>query len=80
MTRRFWVWLCRFAFRRAFRPGKIPAGLPGHRDPDHVCASYWPIKKPSGHGQCQTDGHYLCAGCEWVDPQSEAMEGLCQIK
>ncbi len=63
----FWVWVCRFAYRRAAsRKQGIPTGLPGHRDPESRCDQYFPVKKPSGQGPCQSDEHYLCAGCEWI--------------
>jgi hypothetical protein len=63
---RFWVWLCRLAYRRAVKRGPVPSGLPGHRDPDATCRAYFPVKAPSGDGPCESDGHYLCSGCEWI--------------
>ena len=75
LRQKFWAAVCRYAFRRAYRTPRIaPTGLPGHRDPGSVCASFWPVKTPSGTGQCQTDGHYLCRECEWMDPKAEAMQ------
>lgn len=35
-------------------------GAPGLRDPAAPCAEYAP---GPGHGDCETDGHYLCRGC-----------------
>lgn len=35
-------------------------GTPGLRDPGAPCAEYAP---GPGHGDCETDGHYLCRGC-----------------
>lgn len=64
--KRFWVWLCRLAYRKVRKRGKIPTGLPGHRDPDSRCDQYFPVLKPSGNGPCESDGHYLCRECEWV--------------
>ena len=72
----FWTWLCRFAFRRAVkRGGATPTGLPGHRDPGKRCDFYWPtdrsasLRRPVSAGPCQSDGHYLCRDCEWLDPE-----------
>lgn len=62
----FWTWLCRFAYRRAAKRGKLPVGLPGNRDPESPCAHYFPVKNPSGHGPCESDGHYMCRDCEWL--------------
>lgn len=63
---RFWVWVARIAVRHAYKRGRIPVGLPGHRDPDNKCREYFPVLKPSGKGPCESDGHYLCSECEWI--------------
>lgn len=66
IRKRFWVWVARLSVRHAFNRGCVPVGLPGNRDPENKCAHYWPVKQPSGHGPCESDGHYLCADCEWL--------------
>ena len=67
LVQRFWAAVCRYAYRHAYKRGPVPTGLPGHRDPESICDQYFPVKQPSGKGPCQSDGHYLCAGCEWID-------------
>lgn len=80
---RLWVWLARFAYRRAVSHNplnKVPTGLPGHRDPEHPCTSYSPVNRRNSifrppyyslRGDCQSDGHYLCNDCRWLDPKSD---------
>jgi hypothetical protein len=62
----FWVWLCRFAYRR-IKVGmhKKPIGLPGNRDPENICEAYSPRRplKSDFGADCETDGHYLCKEC-----------------
>jgi hypothetical protein len=71
----FWTWLCRLAYRHAVKSRTgVPTGLPGHRDPESKCEFYWPVNRPSGQGPCQSDGHYLCVGCEWIT--AERLEEL----
>ena len=43
-------------------PGTGPLGEPGERDPDAPCEGYQP--GIPGHGDCESDGHYLC----YTDP------------
>lgn len=63
--RRFWKWLCIFAYRRWVRvERRKPVGVPHNRDPEAPCESYSPRKWSSGNWDgCQGDGHYLCAEC-----------------
>lgn len=37
-------------------------GAPGIRDPESPCRAYDPGPRRAG-ADCETDGHYLCAGC-----------------
>ena len=37
-----------------------PVGAPGLRDRDNPCAAFEPGRPD---GDCETDGHYLCAEC-----------------
>jgi hypothetical protein len=75
---RFWAAVTRFCYRQAMSglDRKTPTGLPRHRDPDAKCDFYWPVAKPSGTGQCMTDGHYLCCGCEEIS--AKALEERAQ--
>jgi hypothetical protein len=47
-------------------------GAPGVRDPNAPCADYDPVPRAEGSlappGECEGDGHYLCAGCAWHAP------------
>jgi hypothetical protein len=64
----FWVWLCRFAYRRAKHSfTSHPVGLPGNRDPENECEYYAPRKRHINDAKavCETDGHYLCKDCIW---------------
>lgn len=64
----FWVWLCRFAFRRAMEAPAVPVGLPGHRDTQAKCEFYYPARGRYQYiGRCAGDGHYLCQECCHLD-------------
>lgn len=67
-TRGFWVWLTRFAYRRAVKGKRTPVGLPGHRDPDARCDIYDP-RPEFQPGDCASDGHYLCKECSHLNPE-----------
>jgi len=44
--------------------GRAPDGTRGIRDVDNPCNVYEPVEIPGGedaNGDCETDGHYLCA-------------------
>jgi hypothetical protein len=62
----FWRWLAKLAMSKMVKRGKIPTGIPFHRDPDNICEFYAPGKRfatiPSTNN-CQSDGHYLCKEC-----------------
>lgn len=65
----FWLWLCRFAYRRIadMETSTIPVGIPGMRDPRTPCGAYAP--RPRGKkdwGHCHTDGHYQCEDCAHI--------------
>lgn len=56
-------------------------GQPGVRDVDAPCDEYLPTGDPgpdwlglrvtpSGYGSCDSDGHYLCVGCQHVSQRS----------
>ena len=64
----FWHWLARLAYRRysvrSKASGTKPVGIPGNRDPNNPCSAFEPRNKAAGDwGDCETDGHYLCADC-----------------
>jgi hypothetical protein len=63
--KRFWLWLCRFAYRRVASPlGTAPDGLPHIRDTDSRCDAYEPRpRQPGDFYDCGGDGHYLCKEC-----------------
>lgn len=69
--KRFWRWLCRFAYRRWALPfTQKPCGVPFCRDPDSVCIYYEPRPLLLGDwNDCGSDGHYLCAECCHLDPR-----------
>lgn len=55
--------------------GRAPDGEPGVRDVDAPCEEFQPETegKPwqfaSGDGNCDTDGHHLCAECVHISEQ-----------
>jgi hypothetical protein len=70
MRRRFWVWLCRFAYRHAVAPLNIPPdGIPGIRDHRSRCHAYEP--GPRAGFECYGDGHYLCRECSHFVPEED---------
>lgn len=75
---RFWLWLCRFAFRRLKqRVGyrELPTGVPFLRDVDNVCYVYSPRERlPGDWADCQGDGHYLCRECALLRCDEEQEE------
>jgi hypothetical protein len=76
-VKRLWVWLCRFAYRRAITGrSRTPVGLPGNRDPEFRCLQYDPRRKRGEHGDCDTDGHYLCVGCTHISEYALAERGI----
>lgn len=46
-------------------------GLIGLRDPKYPCGDYEP-GTVGLRAECETDGHYLCAGCRWNAKRLEA--------
>jgi hypothetical protein len=48
------------ALQEELRRGHL--GAPGLRDPDFPCEGYEPGESRAA-ADCETDGHYLCAGC-----------------
>lgn len=69
LSQKLWAAVCRWAYRKAYKRGAIPTGLPGNRDPESPCEQYFPVVHPSGSGPCRSDGHYLCSGCEWIEQE-----------
>ena len=76
MKNKFWLWLCRFAYKMLDAEvknseGKLPDGVPGIRDVDHKCPAYAPRKRDymKDHFKCGGDGHYLCIGCAFFDKE-----------
>lgn len=56
--------------------GRTLFGQRGVRDPDNPCEGFEPVVgidwlgcqlTADGNGTCQSDGHYLCLGCEHLD-------------
>ena len=63
----FWLWLCRFAYRRlkASNPN-MPIGVPNNRDPESPCPAFDPRPTKMGdYRDCEGDGHFLCKECRW---------------
>jgi len=52
---------------------RVPDGTPGVRDPDNPCEAFIP-GTPHPHGDCNTDGHYLCAECSCCNPDAVPSE------
>jgi hypothetical protein len=52
-----------FLAKRILYKGKD--GIPYIRDFNSPCFAYEPTNNPFKRGDCQTDGHYLCGGCQW---------------
>lgn len=48
-------------------PGFV--GVPGVRDPDHVCEIF-DGRHYNGRGDCMSDGHYLCVECSELSPDA----------
>jgi hypothetical protein len=70
-----WIWkhVALFAYRRWRDPNApMPVGVPGNRDPKHVCDVYDPA--PPGGWDCKGDGHYLCRNCAHFREESEDFE------
>ena len=44
-------------------------GAPGVRSPDAVCEAF-DGKGYDGHGECMSDGHYLCGECSDLSPDA----------
>lgn len=61
---KFWLWLMRFAYRRAVIVTAVPDGVPTVRSMESPCPGYSPRKATLQDWQvCETDGHYLCKEC-----------------
>ena len=73
LYRAAWKAVALFAYRQWVVPGRpLPLGIPGNRDPDHLCEAYDPRPRhPGDFAECATDGHYLCAGCALRKPEEE---------
>lgn len=78
--RRFWLWLCRFAYRRlrlAVAYKDLPDGVPGVRSVSDPCDSYAPrAPQPADFRDCMTDGHYLCRQCALRSPAADRDLGV----
>lgn len=61
----FWLWLCRFAYKKINQKDVKFNGLgvPGLRDKENPCEVYAPSPGNSHIGECESDGHYLCKEC-----------------
>ena len=64
MKQKFWLWLMRLAYRKVVVVTQVPDGVPTIRSMEAPCPGYSPRKpRPDDWRDCETDGHYLCAGC-----------------
>ncbi len=64
VTMTFWLWLMRFAYRRAVKVTAVPDGVPSVRSMESPCPAYSPRRARLGDwAGCETDGHYLCQEC-----------------
>lgn len=73
--KKFWLFVCRFAYRRCADPvPETPVGLPQMRDPKARCEYYAP--RPAAFDfTCGGDGHYLCKECaHWTKREGEDYE------
>jgi len=62
---KFWLWLLRLTYGKllVINP-RMPAGVPGNRDPESKCPGYEPRERRQGDwSDCESDGHYLCKEC-----------------
>lgn len=62
----FFTAVAKWSLARLKRYGKLPTGLPGHRDPENKCPGYQPREIQDSwawYRDCETDGHYLCVKC-----------------
>jgi hypothetical protein len=59
--------------------GRVVFGAAGVRDPEARCAEFAPVEQidwlgryvtAPGTGDCRSDGHYLCLGCQHLSGQS----------
>lgn len=75
-TRKLWLTVIRFAYRRAAFATDEPDGVPGRRSPEFSCDAYEPRKKkPGDWGDCDSDGHYLCRECCHLKEEMEVPVG-----
>ena len=80
-ARGFWRAVALFAYRRWARSEPVkPVGVPGNRDPLAPCHAFSPrARQFDDWGDCQTDGHYLCAECAHRSPPDRDLdECTCQ--
>jgi hypothetical protein len=72
MFNKFWKWLSIFAYKQIrINPESIKTGIPGIRDVDNECKSYFPGQKNAyrGFNHCDGDDHYLCQECRFYKPE-----------
>lgn len=77
MKNKFWKWLALFAYKQIKDdPKAIKYGIPGQRDVDNPCKSYFPgqHEKYRGFNHCDGDGHYLCKECRFFKLSDESEE------
>jgi len=70
MKKKFWLWLCRLAYKKLDLEvknsnGTLPDGIPGLRSVGYECSGYAPRKRDpiKDYYECNGDGHYLCKEC-----------------
>ena len=73
LWKRFWLRVCRFAYRRLDIPHRgEPDGIPFRRSPDYPCEGYSPRDRLLGDWRgCQGDGHYLCVECAHFEGEDD---------
>ncbi len=69
--KRFYLWLCRWSYKKAQIGGVVLVGTPAMRDPNAICRSYTPRKRKNGDSECWGDGHYCCNECALYVPEHE---------
>lgn len=60
-------------------PARGGVGDPGVRDPDSECREYMPGETATT-ADCESDGHYLCAGCVNYAPRPPVTCSACGLE
>jgi len=65
VRQKFWLLVCRYAYKKIVIPFGYPDGIPEIRDFKAKCIAYAPRQKRMNDWCCQGDGHYLCKECAY---------------